>query len=118
MLRTSLGTAAPAFANTLIPPLTGDEPDAEEADGEETKDQRPSAVTATPNEFPWTGMNRTSAAGSFGAAAVAVPQPTPGTGAGPAVAAGLVLAVPAVHAASASAAVPATRRHDALTPPR
>src|SRR5690242_4402767 len=72
MLWTSLGTAVPLLANTLIPPL----PAAEfEPAGEETKDQRPSAVTATPNGSPGSADSFTSAAGNRAPRAVAVLQP-------------------------------------------
>src|SRR5262252_8670681 len=70
MRRTSLGAAEPELASTLTSPRPGPGPK-----GAETKDQRPSAVTATPNGSPGTRDSVTSAAGSRGPGAVAVLQP-------------------------------------------
>src|SRR6516162_9403889 len=72
MLRTSLGAAEPELANTAI------QPPAKPGlvlNGDETNDQRPSAVTATPNGSPETEDIRTSAAGSRGPPAVLVLHP-------------------------------------------
>ena len=67
MLRVSLGAAEPELASTLTSPPPG-------PDGDETKDQRLSAVRVTPNGSPGTRDIVTSAAGRRGPCAVAVLQ--------------------------------------------
>lgn len=103
-----------------------------EPEGEETKDQRPLAVTATPNGSPGTRDIVTSLAGSCAPCPVAVLHPglpratvraldagvacgsgTAEDGRGEAL--GPVLAGPAEQADSASAAVTAASRHEILT---
>jgi hypothetical protein len=115
--RTSLGNAEPVSANTLTaPPLP--------AGSNDTKDHRPSAVTATPNGFPGTGDSRASPAGSCGPGALAVLQPGTATldTTGPAdaewgvSAAGGVLEVQATSA-SARAATAMAGRPESLTHP-
>jgi len=80
--------------------------------GNETKDQRPPAVTAAPNGSPGTGDNWVSPAGSWRADAVAALQPgvltldTAGL-AGTGREAGAVRGAPEVHPATARASAAA-----------
>lgn len=115
----SLGVAEPVSANTPIapaPPLP--------LGGSETRDQCPSAVTATPNGSPGTGDSRVSPAGSCRPGALAALQPGTATldttrlvdvGRGDGAARG----VPELQAVSASvrAATAMAGRPESRTPP-
>src|SRR4029077_14674140 len=115
--RSSLGIAEPVSLNTpTAPPLP--------LGNSDTKDQRPSAVTATPNGSPGTGDSRASPAGSCRPGALAALQPgaatldTTGladTGRGAGEARG-ALAVQAVSA-SVTAATARAGRPESLTGP-